>query len=404
MKTDYFKYAIDNLLHRKMRSWLTVLSILIGITAIFALVSFGQGLSSYVDTIGNEAGRDKLLFQSSTTANPGADDTFSLKKEEIDFLRKVNGIKEVAATYIKVAETEFDKQKKYVFTFGIKQNEEYKLVEEAFTLKLDKGRRLKHGDKFDVMLGYNYQLPSKIFKKVIGLRDKIKINGKDFEVVGFYKSIGNPQDDSNLYITDEAFEELYPALVDKFQFGIARSEKSVASKELAEFAEDKLRRFKGLDKGEEDFSIQTFQQAVETFTNILNVINAVLVLIALISLLVAGVNITNTMYTAVLERTKEIGVMKAVGAQNKDIMMIFLLESGMLGLIGGVLGVVCGYFIASIGGQIAVGYGYAILQPVFSWVLVVGCLGFAFFIGAIAGLLPARQASKLRPVDALRYE
>ena len=404
MKTDYFKYAIDNLLHRKMRSWLTVLSILIGITAIFALVSFGQGLSSYVDNISNEAGRDKLLFQSSKTQAPGADDTFSLKKEEIDFLRKVNGIKEVAATYIKVAETEFDKQKKYVFIFGIKQNEEYKLVEEAFTLKLDKGRRLKHGDKFDVVLGYNYQLPSKIFKKAIGLRDKIKINGKDFEVVGFYKSIGNPQDDSNLYITDEAFEELYPLLVDKFQFGIARSEKSVASKELAEFAEDKLRRFKGLDKGEEDFSIQTFQQAVETFTNILNVINAVLVLIALISLIVAGVNITNTMYTAVLERTKEIGIMKAVRAQNKDIMLIFLLESGMLGLIGGALGVACGYLIASIGGQIAVGYGYAILQPVFSWALVVGCLWFAFFIGAIAGLLPAKQASRLRPVDALRYE
>ncbi|MBI2135605.1 ABC transporter permease [Candidatus Woesearchaeota archaeon] len=404
MKADYFKYAIDNLLHRKMRSWLTVLSILIGITAIFALVSFGQGLSSYVDNISNEAGRDKLLFQSSRMQAPGADDTFFLKKEEIDFLRKVNGIKEVAATYIKVAETEFDKQKKYVFIFGIRQNEEYKLVEEAFTLKLDKGRKLKHGDKFDIVLGYNYQLPNKIFKKQIGLRDKIKINGKDFEVVGFYKSIGNPQDDSNIYLTDEAFEELYPSLVDKFQFSIARSEKETATKELAEFAEDKLRRFKGLDKGEEDFSIQTFQQAVETFTNILNVINAVLVLIALISLLVAGVNIMNTMYTAVLERTQEIGVMKAVGAQNKDIMLIFLLESGMLGLIGGVLGVVFGYLIASIGGQIAVSYGYAILQPVFSWMLVVGCLGFAFFIGAIAGLLPARQASRLRPVDALRYE
>ena len=127
-------------------------------------------------------------------------------------------------------------------------------------------------------------------------------------------------------------------------------------------------------------------------------------IIAGISIIVGGIGITNTMYTAVLERTKEIGIMKAVGAQNKDIMLIFLLESGMLGLIGGALGVVFGYLIASIGGQIAVGYGYAILQPIFKWQLVVGCLGFAFFIGAIAGLLPARQASKLRPVDALRYE
>ncbi len=404
MKTDYIKYAIDNLLHRKLRSWLTVLSILVGITAIFALVSFGQGLSSYVNNISNEAGRDKLLFQSSKTQASITDDTFFFKKEEIDFLRKVNGIKEVTAHYMKVAETEFDKHKKYVFIMGFKQNYEYKLSEEALTLKLDKGRRLKHGDKFDVVLGYNYQLPNKIFKKSVGLRDKIKIDGKDFEVVGFYKSVGNPQDDSNVFITDDAFEELYPSLVNKFQFAIARSEKSTATKELAEFAEEKLRKFKGLDKGEEDFSIQTFQQAVMTFTNIINVINAVLVLIALISLLVAGVNITNTMYTSVLERTKEIGIMKAVGAQNKDIMMIFLIESGMLGLIGGVFGVICGYLIAKLGGNIAVSYGYAILQPIFTWQLVIGCLSFAFFIGAIAGLLPARQASMLKPVDTLRYE
>ena len=404
MKYDYIKYAIDNLLHRKLRSWLTIISILIGITSIFALVSFGQGLSSYVDRVSNEAGRDKLLFQSSRSQAPGVDDAFFLKKEEINFLRKVNGIKEVAATYIKAVELEFHKQKKYVFGFGIKSNEEYELVEEAFTLKLDQGRRLKHGDKFDVVLGYNYQVPEKIFKKPVGLRDKIKINGNDFEIVGFYKSVGNPQDDSNIFMTDDAFETLYPATINKFQFSIARSEKATATKELAEFAQDKLRKFKGLKKGEEDFSIRTFQQAVETFTNILNVINAVLVLIALISLLVAGVNIMNTMYTAVLERTQEIGIMKAVGARNADIMLIFLIESGLLGLIGGASGVLFGYVVARIGGNIAVSYGYSILQPVFSWQLIVGCLGFAFLIGSLAGLLPARQASKLRPVDALRYE
>ena len=112
----------------------------------------------------------------------------------------------------------------------------------------------------------------------------------------------------------------------------------------------------------------------------------------------------NTMYTAVLERTKEIGVMKAIGAQNKDVMIIFVFESGFLGMIGGIIGVFSGWVVAALGGKFAAASGFALLQPVFPAVLVIGCVVFAFLIGALAGLLPALQAAKLKPVDALRYE
>ena len=127
-------------------------------------------------------------------------------------------------------------------------------------------------------------------------------------------------------------------------------------------------------------------------------------LIALISLVVASVNIMNTMYTAVIERTKEIGVMKAIGARNSDILYIFIFESGFLGAVGGVLGVGLGYLVASAGGNIAAATGYSSIYPIFPWYLTAGCILFAFFVGAIAGIMPAVQASKLRPVDALRYE
>lgn len=133
-------------------------------------------------------------------------------------------------------------------------------------------------------------------------------------------------------------------------------------------------------------------------------INGILVLIALISLVVAAVNIMNTMYTSVLERTREIGVMKAIGAKNNDILFIFVFESGFLGMIGGILGVIFGYIIARSGGAIAAANGYALLQPAFPLWLVIVCIVFAFMVGAGSGLLPARQASKLRPVDALRYQ
>ncbi len=111
------------------------------------------------------------------------------------------------------------------------------------------------------------------------------------------------------------------------------------------------------------------------------------------------------MYTSVIERTKEIGVMKAIGAQNKDIMMIFLIESGLLGLIGAVIGIFLGYGISKTIEYIALNsLDTTLLQAATPAYLIIGCLLFGFLIGAISGTLPAWQASKTNVVDALRYE
>jgi len=119
---------------------------------------------------------------------------------------------------------------------------------------------------------------------------------------------------------------------------------------------------------------------------------------------VGGVGIMNTMYTSVLERTQEIGVMKAIGAKNRDILTIFLIESGFLGLMGGMVGVLMGIGIGKAIEFGAAQAGLAILKVYFPWYLIVGSLLFSFLIGAFSGLAPARQAAKLKPVDALRYE
>lgn len=127
--------------------------------------------------------------------------------------------------------------------------------------------------------------------------------------------------------------------------------------------------------------------------------------IAGIALLVGGIGVMNTMYTAVLERTREIGVMKAVGARNSQIMLVFLLESGLMGLMGGALGTGIGAllnFAAVAAAKAAL--GARVLEYGISWWLVLGALGFSFLVGSLAGLLPARAAAKLDPVEALRYE
>jgi putative ABC transport system permease protein len=403
MKVDEIKYSLQNLIHRKMRSLLTVLSILIGIMAIFTLMSFGLGIRDYMDTLSEEAGADKLFIQAKGIGAPGTDANFFLTKDDVDFVKKINGVKEISGMYMRVGEIKHKKERKFVFVAGYDISKK-EFVEEVFTVDIVKGRQLKKGDLDKVVLGYNYQFENKVFKKPLKLGDKIEINGKYFNVIGFYEEIGNPQDDSNVYLTYEAMESLYNDIKDKFGYVFLKAEKSFNPEELADKIEEKLRKHKGQEEGKENFFVQTFSDILATFGTIINILNGILVLIALVSVVVASVNIMNTMYTAVLERTKEIGIMKAIGARNSDVLAIFIFESGFLGMIGGIIGVVLGYIISSIGGKIAASAGFSMLRPIFPWYLIVGCILFAFSVGAGSGILPAFQASKLRPVDALRYE
>jgi len=176
-------------------------------------------------------------------------------------------------------------------------------------------------------------------------------------------------------------------------------------KEVAKRVELKLMDARGVTEKTKDFSVLTPEELLGSFQSILNIVTAFLAGIAAISLLVGGIGIANTMYTSVIERTKEIGTMKSIGAQNKDILLIFLIESGMLGFVGGVIGVLLGIGASNIISSIATNaLGSDLLQAVAPLWLILGCLGFGFVVGALSGVLPARQASKTNVVDALRYE
>ena len=173
--------------------------------------------------------------------------------------------------------------------------------------------------------------------------------------------------------------------------------------ETAENIKKALREDRGLDEGEEDFSVETAEQSIATIGTILSIINLVVAGIAAISLIVGGVGIMNTMYTSVLERTREIGIMKAVGARNKDVMYLFLFESGMLGLAGGLIGAVLGlgfaFFVSTVASVAVPSIGFGVS---FSPNLFFFSIFFALGIGTLSGILPALQASRLEPVEALR--
>jgi putative ABC transport system permease protein len=268
--------------------------------------------------------------------------------------------------------------------------------------KFTSGRKLLQGDKYKCVVGYDFA-SGRIFRNTVRAGDRLFFANHTFEVVGTIDRIGNPSDDGSILVPIETLQEIYNTKEVSGMMAQTKSGEDPAA--VAEDIKKALRRDRNLKEGNEDFSVQTTTEFMQSFDTILNVVLGIVIGIACISLIVGGVGILNTMYTATLERTNEIGVMKAIGAKNSDILQIFLIESGMIGLIGGAIGVVIGIGLSKIIEFIGTNFlGTPLLRAYFPWYLIVGALAFAFIVGMISGALPARQASRMNPVESLRYE
>lgn len=399
---ELIKYSLNHIFHRKARSLLTIFSILVGITSIFIFVSFGQGLFDYVNELKSSSGADKLMVMPKGIGAPGLDTTFFLTEEDISAVKKATGVYQATGLYSKPAEVVKSNVKKYVFLISYDPDDS-KLIKEIFSVKLEEGRDLRNGDDSKAILGHNYRLKDKTFPNVLTLNDNLEVQGEKVRVVGFFQEIGNPQDDSNIYITNDYFEKLYPNSSKKYNQILARVDSSNIQNVIINI-ESELRKSRNLKEGKEDFFVASFEELLEQFTQALDYIVYFVIFIALISVMVSAVNTANTTITSVIERIKEIGIMKAIGAQNNEIFMIFVFESGFLGLIAGVFGILLGLTVTSIAKVFLEVQGWGFLSPHYSWQLFLGCVLFASLTGAISGVIPAWRASKIRPVRALRYE
>lgn len=396
-------YSLRNLEHRKARSLLTVFSILLGIAAIFIFISFGLGLQAYVSEFTSQTSADKISIMSKGSGVPGLDSTFALSKDDLDAIKKASGVKEATGLYISPVEVDQKGNKKY--TFLISYDPSTSLVLEFFgDIGIYKGRLLRTEDKGKVVLGFNYLLEDKIFSKAYDVNDKISVDGKELTIIGFFEPVGNPSDDSQMYITNDFYEEIYSEKSIKGYGWIAARVDIDNMDNAIENIEKNLRKSRDLKEGKEDFFVQSFVDLIDSFAGALNVIVGFIILIALISVFVSAINTANTMITSVLERTKEIGIIKSVGAKNSEILGIFLFESAFLGLLAGIGGVCVGWAFSSIASGILNGLGYGFLSPIFPAYLFIGCILFAIVTGGISGIIPAIRASGIKPVDALRYE
>ncbi len=405
MWNEYFKLGFKNLKNRKLRSWLTMLGIIVGIAAIVALVSLGQGLQNAVDEQFEKMGRDKILV------TPGQDMGFGgsagqviLTEDDRDMIKNVVGVDVTSGFLYKSMAVNYKNEQSSAFVMGVfTSGEEIEVVKSMQNWKTEHGRDLSKTDKYKILVGCEVLKDKGLFKNGASVKENLEIEGKSFRIVGAISCMGNKQDDTQLYIPMDVAREIFdePKKLDIIFIKI----KAGYSPELvADKINEKMRRDRDLKEGEENFGVQTSEQLIESFGVILNIVQAVLVGIAAISLIVGGVGIMNTMYTSVLERTREIGVMKAIGARRRTILKLFLIESGMMGAVGGAIGVVFGMMIAygvEIGAKVA---GFSYLHVTLSPGLIIFSIVFSFVIGSAAGLLPAIRATKLQAVDALHYE
>jgi putative ABC transport system permease protein len=400
MSEESIKYSLKNIAHRKTRSALTIFSIFIGITTIFIFISFGWGLYDYIDSFTSGTSADKITVAPKGVAVPGLDDSFALTEKDLKAVERSDGILAAEGEYIKVGQIEKNDVVKYVMVASI--NPKKNLVLELMNIKLEKGRNLQSNDAKKVVLGYNYLIPDKIFSRGMDLNDKITINGEDFRVVGFFKELGNPQDDSNIYMTPGAIEALFENITG-YAMIVARADIDNINTTISN-VERNLRISRDVDKGKEDFYVASFEDLIESYTSALDIVIGFVILIALISVLVSTINTANTMITSVLERTREIGVIKAIGAKNSEVFNIFLFESGFLGFVAGITGIFFGWIVTSITGAILDNLGWGFLSPHYSFTLFAGCVLFATITGAVSGVIPAINASRTNIVEALRYE
>jgi len=402
--TELFKIALKSIGKRKKRTALTMLGVFIGIAAVVALVALGQGLSDTINAQFEKIGADKIIIQAKEQGFGGLDAPGRLTEHEIDIIDNVLGVKEIAGEIFSGALVEFNNVQRTLFMITMPDEKRAAKLAIGFNLwEAMDGRLLTHRDKKKVVVGYNLAYRT-TFGKNVRVGDKLKVGGEKFEIVGVLKRVGDPGSDGGIIIS-EAEARVMLDEPDGFSYIVAQTASGVDPEEVAERIERRLRRDRHQKEGKEDFAVQTSTDLIESFNAVFNIIQFVFVGIAGISLLVGGIGIMNTMFTAVLERTREIGVMKAIGARNRDVLTLFLIESGLLGLAGGIIGVLIGIGIAKLvefGANTSFGPGT--IHASFSPTLIIGALLFSFIVGALSGVLPARRASKLRPVDALRYE
>ncbi|PIN98169.1 MAG: hypothetical protein COT90_05585 [Candidatus Diapherotrites archaeon CG10_big_fil_rev_8_21_14_0_10_31_34] len=394
MDLELFSRAVENLKRQKLRSVLTLLGIIIGIGSVVALISIGDGFNKSVEKEFEKLGSNTLIILPGSSLVGSA--FAKLDEKDVDIIESVRGVESATPIYLSSGTVKFKEEEKTVLLLGI-DTKKQDLLKSLGILEVGEGRLLTQSDNLAVLVGSRFS--ENTFESELKLKQNLLLGTDSLKIVGITKPAGQSfgaMFDGAIVMNYRALEDSTGQKLTPFRI-FAKAVNKDEVLEVKQRIKDRLKRA----HGKEDVQVMTASQIQETALSVLGLIQLVLVFIAAISLVVGGIGIMNTMLMAVLERTKEIGIMKAIGATNTTVLSLFLSEAGIIGLIGGIIGYLLGLTIALIGGIAASSSGIDLIIE-FDPMLLFGSLAFAFGVGVISGYIPAQRAANMEPVEALR--
>lgn len=411
-----FAMAVNMLIHSRLRSYLTILGIIIGVAAVVAIVSIGAGAQLSVQQRLSGLGANIITvspgFQRAGSGfrgfgggggESGVQNTKNLTNIDVQNIRTVNGVTFVDGIISGRASLDYLAQTASLNIEGVDPLAWTNME----TTALATGRYLNPSDSNVVVLGNS--IAQNTFKTPIGVNTLVTIGDSSFKVVGVLSSSGGfGGDDNRIFMPITQAQNILNKSVNNFDSIIFSVQDPATVSDITNITEQKLLISRHVTERTKDFSITSAAQTQASIESITSTFTLFLAAIAAVSLVVGAVGVANAMFTSVLEKTQEIGIMKAIGAKNSDILTIFVINSALLGIIGGLIGIGIGSGISvalpNIIGRIPGFTGAGGVQTVIPVSLLIEAILGSALIGMIAGVIPAYRASKLNVVDALRYE
>lgn len=393
---EIFTSALEAIKTNKLRSTLTALGVIIGVAAIILLISISAGLQNFISDQFEKLGTNSIfIMPGKLEGSFGGGPPRSVNKLTFRIVERLerekdSSISEVSP-FIEIAVTARYKNESKVTTLeGLKETYFKQAQIKATEGRLFTANENKTSRRVAVI---GPSLEKDLYKGTTAVGKDISISGKNFRIIGILEPLGNVggvDADNTVYIPLNSARKLTGA--DQVNSILIKT----ASTEVIPQAKEHVEKILNRSLSEDDYTILSQEQLLSTILQILGVLTAALGGIAAISLIVGGVGISNIMLVSVTERTREIGLRKAVGARPRDILTQFLTEAVILSLSGGAIGVLVGYL-----GSIVISRFIQTAVPF--WAVALG-LGFSSAVGIIFGVAPAIRAARLQPIEALRHE